>query len=126
MVKDALWTDLNADGKADLVVVGEWTKIGFFENENGKLVDKSSTYFDDAVTGWWNTITSADMDGDGKEDLIVGNLGYNYKYKASKHKPFKVYGQDFDESGSCDIVLGAYYGDVEYPLRGKNLSLIHI
>ena len=122
MVKDAVWTDLNQDGQQDLIVVGEWTKIGFFENKEGKLIDKSSEYFDDKVTGWWNKITLADIDGDGLEDIVVGNLGYNYKYKASKEKPFYIYGKDFDNSGSCDIVLGAYYGDVVYPVRGKNCS----
>lgn len=122
MVRDAIWTDFNKDGMIDLIVVGEWTKVGFFENQNGKLVDKSNTYFDDSITGWWNTISIADLDGDGNEDLVLGNLGYNYKYKASKSEPFYIYGKDFDNSGTCDIVLGAHYGDVVYPVRGKNCS----
>ena len=122
MVKDAIWTDLNNDGSPDLIVAGEWTKVGFFENSNGKFVDKSATYFDEKITGWWNKITVSDMDGDGLEDIVLGNLGYNYKYKASKDKPFYIYGKDFDNSGTCDIVLGTYYGDVIYPVRGKNCS----
>ena len=122
MVKDAIWTDLNNDGSPDLIVAGEWTKVGFFENSNGKFLDKSATYFDEKITGWWNKITVSDMDGDGLEDIVLGNLGYNYKYKASKDKPFYIYGKDFDNSGTCDIVLGTYYGDVIYPVRGKNCS----
>jgi hypothetical protein len=122
MVRDAIWTDFNKDGEIDLIVVGEWTKIGFFENQSGKLIDKSSTYFDESITGWWNTISISDLDRDGNEDLVLGNLGYNYKYKASKSEPFYIYGKDFDNSGTCDIVLGAHYGDVVYPVRGKNCS----
>lgn len=122
MVRDALWTDLNKDGQADLIVIGEWTKIGMFKQEAGKLVDRSDQLLSQDLKGWWNTIESADIDGDGYEDYAIGNLGYNYKYQATQDKPFVVYGKDFDNSGTCDIVLGAYYGDVIYPVRGKNCS----
>jgi hypothetical protein len=74
------------------------------------------------LTGWWNTIEKADLDNNGLDDYIIGNLGRNYKYKASKEKPFMLYAKDFDESGSADIVLGTYYGDVVYPVRGRTCS----
>ena len=122
MIKDALWTDLNGDKAADLIVVGEWTNIGFFVQENGKLTNKTSAYVDEELSGWWNTIYEEDLDGDGLKDLVVGNLGLNYKYKASNEKPFTVYSKDFDNSGSCDIVLSTYYGDEVYPVRGKSCS----
>ena len=58
------------------------------------------------------------MDGDGDVDLMAGNLGNNYKYKASKDEPFKIYAKDFDQNGQPDIPFG-YYNDHElYPVRG--------
>ncbi len=122
MVKDALWTDLNRDGKPDLVVAGEWMPVSFWIQENGRLVNKSDEYLPDSPVGWWNCIVAADLDGNGLVDLVVGNLGENYKYKASAERPFSVYAGDFDDSGTFDIVLGAYYGDVMYPVRGRTCS----
>ncbi len=122
MVRDAEWIDVSGDGKLDLVLVGEWMPITIFEQVEGKLENQTSKYIPDSPKGWWNTLSVKDMDNDGMLDFVVGNLGYNYKYHASKDKPFVVYSKDFDESGSEDIVLGTYYGDVMYPVRGKNCS----
>lgn len=122
MIKDAMWTDINQDGALDLIVIGEWTAISFWIQEDGKLNNKTSDYFETPLTGWWNVVEKADLDNNGLDDYIFGNLGLNYKYKASKEKPFVVYAKDFDESGSTDIVLGAYYGDVMYPVRGRTCS----
>ena len=62
------------------------------------------------------------MDGDGDQDLIVGNLGLNYKYQASEEEPFEVYYYDFDENGSKDVVLAYYNFGTLYPLRGRSCS----
>ncbi|MBT8229453.1 MAG: VCBS repeat-containing protein, partial [Bacteroidia bacterium] len=122
MIKDALWTDINNDGLKDLIVVGEWTPVSMWINQNGSLVENSKQFLNKEDFGWWNRIVEADLDNNGLNDYILGNLGFNYKYKATEDKPFMVYAKDFDMSGSDDIVLGTYYGDVIYPVRGKSCS----
>ena len=66
--------------------------------------------------------SESDLDNNGLTDYVIGNLGKNYKYKASQEKPFIVYGADFDDNGTQDIVLGTYYGEVIYPVRGRSCS----
>lgn len=122
MVKDAIWTDLNQDGNIDLIIVGEWMPISFWINNGRQLINETEKYLPSSPVGWWNSIEVADLDGNGLNDFIVGNLGLNYKYKASPEKPFTIYGKDFDKSGSNDIVLATYYGNTVYPVRGRSCS----
>lgn len=119
MVTDAKWIDYNRDGRQDLVVVGEWMPVTIFEqSSNGKF---RKTTIDDSE-GWYYSVQTADMDKDGDEDIIAGNLGLNYKYKASKEAPFEVYSSDFDNNGSLDIVLSYYEHGIAFPVRGKSCS----
>ena len=122
MVTDAAWTDLNSDGFPDLLICGEWMSVRLLMNQNGELKDCTDKAGLEEQVGWWNSITAADFDRDGDTDLVVGNLGLNYKYQASKEAPFEIYATDFDDDGSIDIVLGYYEKGDLYPLRGRECS----
>lgn len=119
MVTDALWMDKDNDGDMDLIVVGEWMPITFFENTDSGL---ALEYSIENSTGWWNTIEAADIDMDGDMDLIAGNLGLNIKYKASPDEPFQIFSDDFDENGSNDIYMAYYQEGNCFPLRGRQCS----
>ena len=121
MVTDAIWTDFDLDGDVDLIVVGEWMPITFVENNKGKFRKiKAPVALD--LKGWWNSVTEADLNQDGKPDYLFGNLGTNYKYKATPDQPFELYYNDFDDNGKKDIVLTYYNYGIQYPLRGFSCS----
>ena len=124
MVTDAVFSDIDNDNDEDLVVVGEWMKVKILENNDGKFKDNSNKFGDyiEKSRGLWWSITANDIDNDGDDDYIIGNLGKNNKFKASKEHPFKVYANDFDGNGTNDVVLAKYYKDGYVPMRGKECT----
>lgn len=121
MINDVVWSDYNLDGKKDLILVGEWTPVIILQNTDRGFQRQTVPGLEDQK-GWWFSIEAADMDQDGDEDLLIGNLGKNYKYKATTEEPFEVYYYDFDNNGSKDVVLTYYNFGIQYPLRGRECS----
>ncbi|MEL6986382.1 MAG: FG-GAP-like repeat-containing protein, partial [Bacteroidota bacterium] len=122
LVSDAVFSDYDKDGDDDLMVTGEWMPITLFNNDGGKFTKTSNASLE-KTNGWWFSVTASDMDGDGDDDYIVGNLGKNNKFKASSDKPFHVFCNDFDETGNVDIVLSKEYKNGNLvPVRGKECS----
>ena len=119
MVTDAVWTDLNKDGTIELIITGEWMGIEVFAYQNEQFVSSKTHAALSAQKGWWNKLLIADIDADGDEDIIAGNLGLNSKFHASKDKPFRIYTDDYDSNGIEDILLAKEYKGKEVPIRGK-------
>ncbi len=122
MVTSAAWIDYDHDGKLDLVVVGEWMPIRVFHQENGKLVDRTKEAGLSGTNGWWNTVQAVDLRGNGRQDLVLGNLGLNSYLQASPKEPVRLYVNDFSHSGNGNVeqVLTSYRNGVSYPIAGRD------
>jgi enediyne biosynthesis protein E4 len=115
MVTDAQWADIDGSGKNSLVVVGDWMPVTILKYDNGRLVKTGEIQ---NSSGWWNCLTIADLNGDGKLDLVAGNTGLNSKIKADADHPAKLYVSDFDNNGQVECVPVYYKTDGKaYPFN---------
>jgi hypothetical protein len=115
MITDASFSDINADARPDLVVVGEYMPVRVFLNSGVKLAEAPAQPGLESSSGWWNRLEPADLDGDGDIDFVAGNFGLNSRMRASKEKPVCMYVSDFDQNGSIEHVVCSAAEDQTYP-----------
>ncbi|PYP53720.1 MAG: RNA-binding protein [Gemmatimonadetes bacterium] len=120
MVTAAAWVDYDHDGRLDLIVTGEWMAVRVFHNEGGRLVDRTGEAGLAGTEGWWNSVTVADVNGDGRPDLVLGNLGLNSLLRGSPQQPARLYVADFGHNGTLEQVLTVFKHGVSYPVAGRD------
>ena len=116
MVTGAVWSDMNQDGKKDLVVSMEWGPVTIFLLQNNQLIQKPVAN----QNGWWNFVKTTDIDNDGDLDIIAGNLGWNSRLKASDDRPLRLYYNDFDDNETKEQLLSYYVQGKEIPFANKD------
>lgn len=120
MVTDAQWADLDKDGRKDLTLCGEFMPLTVFMNTANGFIDKTSAYFSNTSNGFWFTLHVTDLDGDGNDDLVAGNLGLNTCIKISDKEPGELVYADFDSNGSVDPFFNFYVQGVSYPFVSRD------
>ena len=116
MIKQATWADADGDGRKDLMVAAHWQPLQIYFNKNGNL--KKETVH--PAKGFWNFLLPFDADGNGKMDLLAGNMGLNNRFKVSGAKGLKMYVHDFDNNGKKEPVLTYWLDDEEVLFAGKD------
>ncbi len=102
MVTAAAWVDITGDNKKELVITGEWMTPRIFSYQGDHFVEIKTNL--DNMNGWWQSLAAADLDGDGDEDLVLGNAGENFYLKPDEQNPVKLWMNDFDMNGTVDKV----------------------
>ncbi len=118
MITDAVWEDIDNDGKKDLIIVGDWTTPIIFKNTGRRLAEFKSNLA--AFSGFWNAVSCVDLNNDGKKDLILGNKGTNTSYKASAKNPMKIFVNDFDANGTIEQITTRTIDGKDIPVHLKS------
>ncbi|WP_276374917.1 VCBS repeat-containing protein [Chryseolinea sp. H1M3-3] len=105
MVTDAHWFDYDKNGFSDLLIIGEWMPVTLFMNDGKKLMKAEKITGVDHSEGWWNRLKAVDIDNDGDEDFVLGNLGLNSIFKPNASAPVSLYVSDFDKNGSIEPIF---------------------
>ena len=145
--------DMNGDGKKDLIVGENHGILNYFLNEsaNNTLVftDKteSKNPFNDIDIGSSSIPEFADINGDGKQDLVVGKYDGTLDYflnestenaitftkKTSSENPFNSFDvgsnstpefADINGDGKLDLVVGEQDGNLNYFLNESTENTI--
>jgi len=103
MVTSAVWGNITSKTRSSLIVVGEYMYPVVYAFEKGKMVEQATNL--KGLNGWWQSIQMADIDGDGLQDLIIGNMGENGYLKPTPTAPVKLWINDFDGNESIDKIL---------------------
>lgn len=115
MITDAKWIDMDNDGKSDLVTVSDWGAPLILKN-SGRRLTKWNTSLD-LLLGWWKTMEAFDLDGDGDQDLILGNAGLNIPYVGTRENPMKLWVNDFDDNGTIEQITTTHSKGGDYPIH---------
>lgn len=104
MITGALWADVDGDHKNELIVTGQWMPTKVFRYSGGRFREVKGTGLQD-LYGWWQTLSAADVNGDGQTDLIIGNIGENFYLRPTPKEPVRLWVSDFDGNGSVEQFL---------------------
>jgi hypothetical protein len=121
MVTAALWCDVDGDGWPDLLVAYDWGPVACYRNVEGKRFDDVTEKlgFASAGSGWWRSLAVGDFNGDGRPDIIVGNIGLNTRYRASAADPAVLYADVVLNGSAPQLVEAQAEGGRWYPLRTR-------
>ncbi|MGZ3951146.1 MAG: FG-GAP-like repeat-containing protein, partial [Flavisolibacter sp.] len=118
MVCSAVWADVSGDAQKELVIVGEWMtpRIFSYNKSISRFEEVKNTGLED-MYGWWQSVAAADVNGDGKEDLVLGNIGENFYLRPDREHPVRLWINDFDQNGSMEKMM-------TYTVNGRDMPVM--
>ena len=126
LVSGAVFSDLDGDGDPELILACDWGAIRVFKFSQGKYEEQTEQLGLAKFRGLWNGVTTGDLDGDGRLDIVASNWGLNSSYRVSQEHPRRLHYADLDDNGSIEIIESRFETEVkkEVPQRGLRAMMM--
>ncbi|MCG8603514.1 FG-GAP-like repeat-containing protein [bacterium] len=123
LISGVVFSDLDADGDADLVFGIEWGPVKVFYNDEGSFTDATTKSGLQNHHGRWQGVTTGDLDEDGRLDIIATNWGLNSKYehRYDDQHPLELFYADFDNNGRLEVIEAYFDPYLQTRMPERNL-----
>ncbi|HEY6899576.1 MAG TPA: VCBS repeat-containing protein, partial [Puia sp.] len=118
MVTSAVMADITGDSTKELVITGEWMAPHIFSFNKDHFEEIKTDLSN--LFGWWESVAAADVNGDGRQDLILGNIGENFYLRPDSAHPVRLWLYDFDHNDNPEKILTRYVDGKDMPVFLKH------
>ncbi len=103
LVTGAVLANMTGDQKPELIIAGEWMTPRIFSWDKDHFTEVKTSL--DQLYGCWQTVAATDIDNDGDQDILLGNMGENFYLRPSENAPQKIWINDYDGNGITDKIM---------------------
>ncbi len=134
MISGGAWIGNAGDKSKQLILTGDWMAPRQFAFKDNHFVEIPTNL--SSLQGFWQHVTSADLDNDGDDDLVLGNLGRNFYLKPDPQNPVKLWINAFSQSMIPEKIITRTVNGKDVPVflkrelteqipNLKKLNLVH-
>ena len=134
MISGGAWIGNAGDKSKQLILTGDWMAPRQFAFKDNRFVEIPTNL--NTLHAFWQHVTSADLDNDGDDDLVLGNLGRNFYLKPDAQNPVKLWINAFSQSMIPEKIITRTVNGKDVPVflkrelteqipNLKKLNLVH-